>query len=131
VKTTKLIISISLILIILSTGIYAHSDTYSKQFHYTDENITIIFEDSTNIDSDKQSFIANAIVYGAPVQSRAWCWLTGHSYQENIVEAITHKVAEYAPRCWRDIYAITTCENCDYYEEELISSGIIFCCPED
>jgi len=131
VKIIKTILSVSLILTVLCTGVFAHSDTTTNHIHYSDENKTVIFDDISNIDSDKQIFIANALVYGAPVQSRAWCWLTGHSYQENAIEVITHEVSEYSPRCWRDLYVITTCENCDYYEEEYLGGGSVFCCPED
>jgi len=130
-KTLKVVSLLALISCMLVSSIYANSENSENIIYFADENISIIFDDSATLTAEKQQFIANAIVYGSPVQSRAWCWLLGHSYVENTVTAITHKVSDSEPRCWEDIYAITTCENCDYYEENLLGSGMTICCPED
>ena len=130
-KILKSSLIIVLLLLLLCTGIYAHTTATSNSIYFADEDVTIVFENNSSLDENKREFVANAIVYGSPVQSRAWCWLTGHSYVENMVIAITHKVSDSAPRCWEDIYAITTCENCDYYDERLTASSMAFCCPEE
>lgn len=129
----RLIKSVSVFIAILSlTFAISASAGTAPIIVYPENNITVEFEPTTSLSAEKRQMIADAIVLDTPViQSRAWCWLTGH---DKITETFTvthHKVSEIDPRCLLDIYLITTCSKCDYYEEELQSSGYVTCCPAD
>ena len=44
---------------------------------------------------------------------------------------IQHKVSELNPRCKKQTYDVTYCEDCDYTKETLVNTTYINCCPED
>ena len=100
------------------------------EYEYID--VEIIFSENTRFNEDQRQRIADILANGvAPVETRAWCWLTGHKYVSDGVTVITHKDRTYSPRCLQQFYEITTCENCNYYAEELLASQHIVCCPEE
>jgi len=130
-KIFKIILASVLLLSILYTGIYANAEIVGDSIYFYDENITIKFNPDDSLDDNRKLFIANALVYGAPKQTRAWCWLTGHSLREYTLTSLKHRVEPLDPRCLRSIYDVTVCDNCDYYEEVLLTSVLVSCCPKD
>lgn len=125
------IISVLLVILSLTLAISA-SNGSAPIITYPEENITIEFEANTSLSDAKRQIIADAIALDTPIiQSRAWCWLTGHDKTTETVTAIYHKQLELDPRCYIELYLITTCSKCDYYEEELQNAGYISCCPAD
>ena len=124
---------IAVLLAVLSlTFAVSASSTSNLTISYPEENVTVTFDASTTFSAEQRQRIADFIVLDTPViQSRAWCWLTGHDKITETVTATHHKEKNLSPRCLLKVYLITTCSKCDYYEEELYSSGYITCCPED
>ena len=99
---------------------------------YPEQEITVEFAEDTAFSAEKRQMIADHIALNTPViQSRAWCWLTGHDKTTETVIAIQHKAEATNPRCLRKVYLVTTCSKCDFYEEELYNTNYITCCPED
>lgn len=100
--------------------------------YYDDVDVTVCFESDTSLTDTQMQRIADIIAYDIPVvESRAWCWLTGHDKTTQTVTAVHHKQLTYDPRCLLKVYHVTTCANCDYYEEVLSSQSYISCCPND
>ena len=124
---------ISICIVILSfTLAISASNGSAPIITYPEENITVEFDANTSFTAEKRQIIADAIALDTPiVQSRAWCWLTGHDKTTETVTATYHKQRTLDPRCLLEIYLVTTCSKCDFYEEELHSSGYITCCPEE
>lgn len=124
-------ISVCIALLSLTLTISAINESAPIIF-YPEEDITVEFDVNTSISVEKRQMIADTIVLDTPIiQSRAWCWLTGHDKTTETVTATYHKVDELDPRCLLEIYLVTTCSKCDFYEEELDSTGYITCCPEE
>lgn len=125
------IIAMCIALFSLTLAISA-SDENALIIFYPEEEITIEFDASTSLSAVKRQMIADAIALDTPIiQSRAWCWLTGHDKTTETVTAIYHKQREINPRCYAEVYLITTCSKCDFYEEELQNAMYITCCPEE
>ena len=125
------IIAICIAMLSLTLAISASSENALIIF-YSEEGITVEFDANTSLSPEKRQMIADAIAIDNPViQSRAWCWLTGHDKTTETVTATYHKQLPLDPRCLLEIYLVTTCSKCDFYEEELHSSGYITCCPEE
>ena len=102
------------------------------EYELEDTHYTIEFEDD-DISPEKQQFIAHKLLGldDGSVQTRGLgCTLFGHDLATKTVYRITHKHRAAVPRCLRKTYEITYCEDCDdYYEEELLFSFYIDCCP--
>ena len=129
----KFIAFILFCVIVMSTviSISANEQT-TNTFNYDEIGVEIKFEEGNSLSQDQKEAIADILAYDlTPIESRAWCWLTGHDKVIHTVTKITHKFTQYAPRCLEDIYNITTCNNCNYYDEQLVAQGYIFCCPEE
>lgn len=124
---------LSLILVVLCfTLAISASEINGPTIVYPDEGVTVRFEENTSFSSAQMQAIADSIVLDSPIpQTYAFCWLTGHDTITETVTATQHKADVYDPRCYLEIYLITTCSKCDYYSEELHSAGYISCCPED
>ena len=119
-------------LISFALSVYADETSVSKIYDYDELNIEVIFDDNTVFNDEQQQKIADILALGKlPVESRAWCWLTGHDYISDAVLVITHEARTLSPRCLQQTYEVTTCENCSYYNEELLGSHYIVCCPEE
>lgn len=109
----------------------ASATSKDVRFDYEDLGITVIIENADGLDAEKQQFIADCLAYDTtPKETRAWCWLLGHDYVTTTASTVIHEARETAPRCLRKTYNFTTCENCDYYEKELIGQKYIACCAE-
>ncbi|MBQ3230446.1 MAG: hypothetical protein IJB49_05445 [Clostridia bacterium] len=130
----KKIISILICAFILmsATAFSASSDNGVYEYEIDGTEYTVRFADS-NVPAEKQELIARKLVGidDESVQSRGLgCILFGHDYVYTSTSVVTHKVRSSSPRCRRDNYDITYCEDCDdYYEETLTSSTYIVCCP--
>lgn len=125
------LISVTIVLLTFSFIVSA-SNPIGPSIEYSEAGITIQFEADTSLSSEMMHTVADSIALDIPVaQTYSLCWLTGHDTITETVTATYHKEHTYSPRCRLDIYLITTCANCDYYVEELSSSGYITCCPED
>lgn len=116
-------------------AISAHALTQEQyQFEYNDQNITIVFDNSTIFTNDERQYIADCLAYGKPdegISAHSWCWLTGHDLVSDSVIEIQHKVTPDAPRCLKTTYEVITCTKCDHMETKVLSSVFIPCCPED
>lgn len=125
------IVAICIALLSLTLAISANNGN-KLVISYPEEEITIEFDANTSLSVEKRQMIADSIALDSPIiQSRAWCWLTGHDKTTETVTAIYHKQRELDPRCYLEVYLVTTCSKCDFYEEELHSTGYITCCPEE
>ena len=129
----KFFAALLFVLIILSFALMAHAnETVSNTFCFEDVGVEIRFEDDNTLSEAQKEQIAENLAYDLdPVESRAWCWLTGHDKVIHAVTKVTHKVREYSPRCFEEYYNITTCNNCNYYDEERVAYGYILCCPSE
>ena len=108
------------------------SELVATTIEYSELGVTVQFDSDTALSPEKMQALADSIVYDIPqAQTYAFCWLLGHDKVTETMTATYHKELPYDPRCRLDIYLITTCTRCDFYEEELHSSGYISCCPED
>ena len=129
------IVSIAIVIVITissALSVHATQDSLITSYQYYDIGVEVIFGDNSEFSSAQQQRIAEILATGTPpVQSRAWCWLTGHDYVTDAVTVIRHEARTLNPRCAQEIYKVTTCNNCNYYEEELLSSSYIVCCPEE
>ena len=105
-----------------STAVY----TYETE----DTEYTVTFSNDA-IPQEKQEAIAKKLIGVDDSSSQTYgliCTLFGHDYVYDSVNVVTHKVLSTAPRCKQQTYDVTYCDNCDYYEEELVSTTYIYCC---
>lgn len=124
---------ISVVLAILSLTLFiSASEIIGPSIAYPEAGVTVQFEVNTSLTPEMMQTIADSIVLDTPIaQTYSLCWLTGHDKVTETITATYHKELPYDPRCRLDIYLITTCKKCNYYQEEFDSSGYISCCPED
>lgn len=112
-------------------GVSALTPENNITYEFSELHVEIVFEGDTSFSEAHQHRIAEILANDiTPVESRAWCWLTGHNYVTDAVAKITHEARAYNPRCLQQMYEITTCSKCDYYAEELLNTSYIVCCPE-
>jgi len=120
------------LIVVCGMKIFAVEQQSDITYDYEELGVEIVFRGNTAFDEAQRQRIADILANDiTPVEQRAWCWLLGHEYIADSVSVITHKKRDYNPRCSEDIYKITTCANCSYYEEELLGSQYIVCCPEE
>lgn len=125
------LISVVMIILCFTLGVSASGES-ELIINYPENHITIQFEDDTAFSEEERQMIADRIAFNTPIiQSRAWCWLTGHDKTTETVTVTQHKALQYDPRCLLEVYLVTTCSKCDYYEQELQNSCYITCCPAD
>ena len=119
--------------IILTFALMAHAnETATNSFYFEDVEVEILFEEDNTLSEAQKEQIAEKLAYDLdPVETRAWCWLTGHDKVVHTVTKVTHKVREYVPRCFEEIFNITTCNKCNYYYEERVAYGYVPCCPTE
>ena len=90
---------------------------------YIIDNVTVIFDEHSQLSNDKQEVIANLLVnpqYGVSAAG-LMCTLFGHKNTSEPVIAITHRYNVESPRCLQENYIVTTCSRCDESTAELIS----------
>lgn len=130
----KTVRALALLLVLITTLTVAASATGGSTNVYTytveDTEYTVIFSDSS-IPQEKQETIAQRLIGADDSSAQTYglgCTLFGHDYLYDTVYVVKHKVNATSPRCERMTYDITYCEDCDYYEEELVRSAYIVCC---
>ena len=113
-------------------GVDAVQQTNGTSYYFVNKNIEVIFDADSAFDDEQQQRIAEILANDTvPVEGRSWCWLLGHEYISDAVSVITHGVRDTNPRCIRQFYEVTTCANCNYYSEELLSTVYVDCCPAE
>ena len=114
---------------------FAISTSASNEVGNTYEigNITVIFDASSAFSPEKQELVANQIVSPESGIATAGliCTLFGHKNTTETVVTITHKATETDPRCFEELFAVTSCSRCD--ETSTVRTGFryISCCPEE
>lgn len=123
------------LMLLTVTTVWASATETNKQYTYQtdDTEYTVEFIETT-LSVEQQEQVAYRLVYAEDSGAQTYglmCTLFGHELTESKVGVITHKVYTYAPRCKREIYNVTICENCDYQTQTLYSTSYIDCCPEE
>lgn len=124
-----LIIMTSLTIVASAFGENTTTYTYETE----DTEYTVIFSDSS-IPQEKQEAIAQKLIGLDDSSAQTYglgCTLFGHDYLYDTVHVVTHKAKASQPRCKQQTYEVTTCEDCDYFKEELMTTTYINCCPLD
>ena len=126
---------ICVLAILTLTTIFAAATEPQRQYVYQveDTEYTVEFMDSA-FTVDQQEQVAYRMIHSDDSGAQTYglgCILFGHDLKTSKVGVITHKVRTYAPRCKREIYDVTICEDCDYQTQELTGTSYIICCPED
>lgn len=130
-KITTILICVSIMMTSMCVFATATSDNaYTYEFDGMEYTVEII---DASISNEKKLSIANSII-GANENEimtvNIWCDLFGHDYQYTTASVIEHKVSELNPRCKKQTYDVTYCEDCDYTEQTLVNTTYINCCPE-
>ena len=133
-KIIKIIIV--LVLCVTFSLSFTASAISESEFFYPEKSISVVFDTASVLSAEQKQFIADKIVLGESivddgVSTYALCWLTGHDIVNELVTVVEHKVSTTIPRCKDNLYDVETCSKCDYLEYTLISSNMIFCCPEE
>lgn len=105
-------------------------NTTTYTYETEDTEYTVTFSDNT-APKEKQEAIAQKLIGLNASSAQTYglgCTLFGHDYLYDTVHVVTHKVRATAPRCKRDSYDVTYCEDCDYFEEDLYATTYIYCC---
>lgn len=132
----KRIISLLLCTLIIMTSmciIASASSNGTVELEVNGIEYTIEFEDSA-ISEEKKTVIANALLginESEIMPANIWCDLFGHDYQYTVASAVQHKASSTAPRCKKQTYDVTYCEDCDYTQQTLVAVNYIYCCPEE
>ena len=130
-KTINLFICIAILM--TSMCIIADATTNDYTYEIDGYEYTIEISDE-NISNEKKQTIANALVgvnESEIMTANIWCDLFGHDYKYTTASMTQHKVNVYNPRCKRQTYDVTYCEDCDYTEQTLKATSYISCCPEE
>ncbi|MBE6566888.1 MAG: hypothetical protein E7659_07305 [Ruminococcaceae bacterium] len=100
---------------------------------YQIENVTVVFDASSQLSIEQQEKIACLIVnpeYGVS-QANLICNIFGHKNTQEGVSTVTHCVSATSPRCLQEHFVITICSRCDESTVQRTSYYYITCCPED
>lgn len=129
------IISLLLFTVIMMATMCIIADASNNSYTFQKENIEYTVEiNDSSISEQKKQTIANALVGSTESEVMTiniWCDLFGHDYQYTTASVIQHKAKVYTPRCKRQTYDVTYCEDCDYTEQTLKSTTYVNCCPEE
>ncbi len=113
-------------------GVDAVQQTSGNSYYFENRGIEVVFSADSAFNEEQQQRIAEILANDiTQVEGRSWCWLLGHEYISDAVSVITHGVRDTNPRCIERFYEITTCANCNYYDEELLSTIYVDCCPAE
>lgn len=132
-KFTRIAIFVFMILSVATMGASAVENNKQYTYEVGDTVYTVEFEDST-LDEEQQKAVAQRLIGNVNGECQTYglgCILFGHDLKESVVSVITHKVRTYAPRCKREIYDVTICQDCDYQTQTLSTTGYTDCCPEE
>ncbi len=133
-KTIRVLAFLLVIMTALSVAASATSEsTNTYSYETEDTEYTVVFTNNS-VPAEKQEAIAQKLIGIDNSSAQPYglgCTLFGHDYVYDTVRVITHKVRAIHPRCKEDTYDVTYCEDCDYFEEELVETTYIRCCPLD
>ena len=124
---------IAIVIILMIWGTIGVSAIESIDNTYQIGNVTIIFDENSQLSADQQESIAHLLVYpeNGVAQANLICDIFGHKNTMEGVTTITHKATAYNPRCLEEFFTITTCSRCNESTVERDGYGYITCCPED
>lgn len=122
-----------IITIVLSAllSIFSSCFIYSLGIHESIE-MTIIFDDNSAFSESEKLIVSEKLkgrsIGGGEQPDNIICDIFGHSYTEELVTAITHKVYPTQPRCKEEVFKVKVCTRCSDTQTELISDRYIVCC---
>ena len=124
-----------LLALLMTTTLWVSAAEGNGQYTYEvgDTVYTVEFKDSA-VSAERQEAIAKRLLGIENTGAQTYglgCILFGHDLKESVVSVITHKVFTYAPRCKREFYDVTICQDCDYQTQTKTSTGYVDCCPEE
>lgn len=121
------------VVIMMSSMCIFAAATSDKVYTYEFDGIEYTVEISDeSISEEKKQAISQNLIRTDNVQTYGLgCTLFGHDYKYTTASVIQHKVSELNPRCKKQTYDVTYCEDCDYTKETLVNTTYINCCPED
>ncbi len=131
-KITSLLICALIIMTSMCVAASATS-TETKEYNYNGIEYTVEFEDS-DISEEKKENIAYSLIGNDEsdiMPANILCTIFGHDYKYTTASVIQHKASATSPRCKKQTYDVTYCEDCDYTEQTLLGTTYINCCPED
>ncbi|MBR6563136.1 MAG: hypothetical protein IKK70_04285 [Clostridia bacterium] len=130
-KTIKVLAFLLIMMTVLTVVASASGEnTASYNYEVDDTEYTVTFSNSS-MSREKQEAIARKLVGIDDSSAQTYglkCTLFGHDYVYETAYVTTHKVRTTAPRCKKTEYAVTYCDDCDYYEEEIVGTEFIDCC---
>ena len=137
----KKILSITLVLLLMIStsiiGVFAEPDAPEYTFFVDGTEYTVQFVETSLNEVQQEALAAHlvgvgniAVVSITPGEecNNLWCTLFGHDYTESIVNVITHRVSNSAPRCKNQRYSVQVCDRCEDTVQTLISTSYIYCC---
>lgn len=120
----------------LSMSVLAVSANGDGVYEYRIGNVTIVFDEGTELTAEQRQSIVNAVVAennsSAAAPQNLICSVFGHKYGDEGYKMtfVIHEVREEDPRCDEQIRFIRTCSRCDQLTTTVISTEPISCCPE-
>lgn len=122
-KKVLCLLLVSVLLIPMSVGIFAHENEYA--FIICNEEITITGM-LTEEEAYEVAYLHYCIENGVELPSSyATC---SHTYEYQIVTATTHKARATSPRCQKFRYKLGRCTKCVHVTTELLSTWYVACC---
>ena len=109
-------------------------------YNYNNPEVTVGFSAPLEVSAERHQEIAdklagrtqNGIIDPSVSPDNIICTLFGHDLAPQATVTVTHhKVRQYNPRCFLELYHVTYCKRCDYTVEELHSNSYVICCLED
>lgn len=120
----------------LSMSVLAVSANGDGVYEYRIGNVTIVFDEGTELTAEQRQSIVNAVAAennsSAAAPQNLICSVFGHKYDDEGYKMmfVIHEVREKDPRCDEQIRLIRTCSRCDQLTTTVIQSKTISCCPE-
>lgn len=129
----KLICVLMSVLVLMSSmAVYASANSGDTLYFEIDGcEYTVEYVSGDNLSDAKKAFIAAKLVgaeVSQPSPANILCDIFGHDYLYSTEKVTAHKVYSSSPRCEIRTYSVTTCEDCDYYQETLTTKQRIVCC---
>lgn len=124
-----------LLALLMTTTLWVSAAEGNGQYTYEvgDTVYTVEFKDSA-LSAEQQEAVIQRLLGIEDTGAQTYglgCLLFGHDLKETVISVTTHKVYTYAPRCKREYYDVTICEDCDYQTQKKTGTSQIICCPEE
>ena len=131
-KITSLLICAHIILTSMCISASA-TNTETKEYSYNGIEYTVEFEDSEISEETKENIAYSLIGNDESdiMPANILCTIFGHDYKETMASVIQHKASATSPRCRKQTFDVTYCDDCDYTKSTLLGTTYINCCPED